>query len=187
MTSLLLLEGLAEYPRNDGVVVHIENRAQIGFLTVPILQFGDICTPLYVRNSGLKVTVHNVFGNMCFRGSHVVWTLPSNHGFQSESAHDLAVSLFVVTLFKGASIDFVAEHLKSGQLIPKDLPVEVVRRGNQAITLNNRSFTALSKSGMTPTKIKDLTGSMKAEQKLNGRLAEMGGKPKQYNYDKRNK
>ncbi len=47
--------GVAKHPRYEGVAIYINNRAQIRFLTVPILQLGDICAPLLIRSSGLHV------------------------------------------------------------------------------------------------------------------------------------
>jgi len=86
--------------------------------------------------------------------------------------------------FKGASIDEVAEKLKSGALAPDDVLVKFITYNGERVVVNNRSLAALTKAGKRPTKTLDVTGKLSHdpldpdnEDAVMARLAEMGNKP----------
>jgi hypothetical protein len=84
--------------------------------------------------------------------------------------------------FKGATIEEVAAKLKSGEYTPDDLPVQFIWVNGQKVVVNNRSLTTLSKAGMKPTKMEDMTGRLPKDgpdslESVLQRLEEMGGKP----------
>ncbi len=68
--------------------------------------------------------------------------------------------------FKGMELKEVAELLKSGKVSPDSLPVYYTVLNGQKITINNRSLTTLSLAGMKPTVTIDVTGNLKAYDRL---------------------
>jgi hypothetical protein len=77
--------------------------------------------------------------------------------------------------FAGKTIGEVASGLRAGTISPNQLPIEVVVRNGEAIALNNRSLTALTRAGMQPTQVINRTGDAAAEALLNSHLR--GGLP----------
>jgi hypothetical protein len=77
--------------------------------------------------------------------------------------------------FAGQSIAEVAAGLRSGTISASEIPVAVVRINGQFVAVNNRSLTALTRAGLKPTNIIDLSGDPAVIQKVLGRLSEMGG------------
>lgn len=67
------------------------------------------------------------------------------------------------------------QGLRNGMISPKSVPIEIVIRNGQKITLNNRSLLALRRAGMNPKIIIDRTGINKYEVWLNRHLK--GGLP----------
>ena len=60
--------------------------------------------------------------------------------------------------FAGRTIDEVATGLKAGIIAPSQLPIQVIERGGDLYTLNNRSLMALRLAGVAPTIIRNVTG-----------------------------
>jgi len=84
--------------------------------------------------------------------------------------------------FRGADIDEVAAKLKNGDLSAADVPVQYIWVDGQKVVVNNRSLTVLSKAGLKPTNVIDMTGRLPAKgpdslDSVLGRLDEMGGVP----------
>src|SRR5262249_16099602 len=52
--------------------------------------------------------------------------------------------------FAGQSIGDVAGSLRTGDITPKDLPVDVIERGGNLLGLNTRSMLALRRAGISP-------------------------------------
>jgi RHS repeat-associated protein len=73
--------------------------------------------------------------------------------------------------FKGKTIGEVAAGLRSGKYSPDQLPLDVIVRNGETVTLNNRSLTTLRRAGMEPTKVIDRTGDRFFEELLNSHLA----------------
>jgi hypothetical protein len=78
---------------------------------------------------------------------------------------------------KGASIESVAEKLKTGALTADDVPINFVIIEGQRVAVNNRSFAALCKAGLKPTKLVDKTLDKKLVKEVQKRLSEIGGIP----------
>jgi hypothetical protein len=79
--------------------------------------------------------------------------------------------------YAGQSIADVAAGLRSGAISASEIPVEVVNIGGRLVAVNNRSLTALTRAGLAPTNIIDVSGNAATVEKVLGRLAEMGGAP----------
>jgi len=84
--------------------------------------------------------------------------------------------------FKGADIDAIVEKLNKKELTPEDLPVEFIWVNGAKVVVNNRSLTTLSKAGLKPTKMSDMTGKLPKDgpdclESVLMRLEEMDGKP----------
>lgn len=79
--------------------------------------------------------------------------------------------------YAGQSIADVAAGLRSGAISASEIPVEVVNIGGRLVAVNNRSLTALTRAGLSPTHIIDVSGNAATVEKVLGRLAEMGGTP----------
>ena len=73
-------------------------------------------------------------------------------------------------IFKSKPISDIVEGLKNGTISPESLPIEIVVRDGQRITLNNRSLLALRRAGMEPKVITDRTGIKEYELLLNDHL-----------------
>jgi hypothetical protein len=71
----------------------------------------------------------------------------------------------------------VAAGLRSGAIATSEIQVGVVNIGGQLVTVNNRSLTALTRAGLRPTNILDMSGDAVTVRETLGRLAEMGGAP----------
>lgn len=78
--------------------------------------------------------------------------------------------------FAGRSIGGVASGLRAGSISPSDLPIEVIRRGGETLTLNTRSTLALKRGGVDPADwvVRDVTGNAARERLLTERLARNG-------------
>ena len=72
----------------------------------------------------------------------------------------------------GQTIGEVTTGLRSGNLNPSQLPLDVVNRNGQLLTLNTRSLLALRRAGISPSQyvLRDLTGNAQAEEALTERL-----------------
>lgn len=68
--------------------------------------------------------------------------------------------------YKSWPISEVSQGLKNGNISPHQLPIEIIVRDGQRITLNNRSLLALRRADMDPTIIIDRTGILKYEDIL---------------------
>ena len=75
--------------------------------------------------------------------------------------------------FSGQSIGQVAEGVRAGKVSPGDLPIDVVVRNGQTISLNTRSTLALQRGGVNPSNwsILNRTGDPFYERLLSERLA----------------
>jgi RHS repeat-associated protein len=87
-----------------------------------------------------------------------------------------ASAVFRGGAFRGRTIGQVAEGLRSGAISPSQLPIDVVNRAGQFISLNNRSVLALRRAGVDLESwvVNDLTGNAAAEAKLTARLLANG-------------
>ena len=74
--------------------------------------------------------------------------------------------------FAGRTIGDVSAGLRSGQISPEQLPVEVIRRGGETLALNTRSSLALRRGGVRRSDwtLRDVTGDPAAEEVLTQRL-----------------
>src|SRR5262249_25649072 len=68
--------------------------------------------------------------------------------------------------FAGMTIGEVAARLRSGAISTDQLPIEFIRQGENMVTLNNRSLTALRRAGMEPSILIDRTGIPAFEEQL---------------------
>jgi hypothetical protein len=57
--------------------------------------------------------------------------------------------------FGGRTIGEVAGDLRSGNISPNQLPVDVIQRGENLLGLNTRSMLALRRAGISPVKLDD--------------------------------
>lgn len=73
----------------------------------------------------------------------------------------------------GRSIGDVASGLRSGAIKPGELPVDVINRGGNLLSLNTRSTLALMRGGVDPADwvLNDVTGDAFLENVLTQRLA----------------
>ncbi len=60
--------------------------------------------------------------------------------------------------FESKSISEVVQGLKNGTISPESLPIEIIVRNGQRITLNNRSLLALRRAGIEPKLVINRTG-----------------------------
>lgn len=72
----------------------------------------------------------------------------------------------------------VADGLRSGTISPDALPIEYIVRNGDVVALNNRSLTALRRSGMEPTRLQNRTGDLHYEKILDDHLR--GGFPSDF-------
>jgi RHS repeat-associated protein len=72
--------------------------------------------------------------------------------------------------FKSKSLSEVVQGLRNGTIAPESIPIEIIVRNGQKITLNNRSLLTLRRAGMEPKIIIDKTGIKKYEDVLNEHL-----------------
>lgn len=74
--------------------------------------------------------------------------------------------------FGQRTVDGVVLDLKSGVLHPTDLPIDIIRRGDNTLILNTRSSQALAKAGISRSQwiVKDVTGEAGPESRLNAQL-----------------
>ena len=73
-------------------------------------------------------------------------------------------------IFKSKSISEIVRGLRNGNISPESIPIEIIVRNGQKITLNNRSLLALRRAGMKPNVIIDKTGEKEYELFLNNHL-----------------
>ncbi|MDP9280602.1 MAG: RHS repeat-associated core domain-containing protein [Chloroflexota bacterium] len=110
------------------------------------------------------------FAIRAIRGSAVVLTkLPA-------FSQSTASGVFRGGALRGRTIGQVAEGLRSGAISPSQVPIDVVSRGGQFLTLNNRSVVALRRAGVDLERwaVSDLTGNAQAEATLTSRLLSNG-------------
>jgi len=84
--------------------------------------------------------------------------------------------------FRGASIQNVARWIRKGKIDPESISVQYIWVNGEKVAVNNRSLTTLSKAGLKPVDVRDMTGKLPAEgpdslESVLKRLDEMGGKP----------
>jgi hypothetical protein len=85
--------------------------------------------------------------------------------------------------FGGATIKVVAGLLKSGDLNPDLVRVQYIWVNGEKVVVNNRSLTALSKAGLKPTNVQEMTETTLPStgpdslKSILTRLDEMNGKP----------
>ncbi|HLY68210.1 MAG TPA: hypothetical protein VKR53_00695, partial [Puia sp.] len=72
--------------------------------------------------------------------------------------------------FKSRPLSEVVQGLRNGTISPESVPIEIIVRNGQRITLNNRSLLTLRRAGMEPKIIFDKTGIEKYEYILNTHL-----------------
>ncbi len=72
--------------------------------------------------------------------------------------------------FKSKPLSEVMRGLRNGTISPESIPIEIIIRNGQKITLNNRSLLTLKRAGMEPTTIFDRTGIESYELILNSHL-----------------
>ena len=72
--------------------------------------------------------------------------------------------------FKLRPISEIVQELRNGVISSEALPIEVIIRNGQKITLNNRSFLALRRAKLEPKIIIDRTGISKYEEVLDFHL-----------------
>ena len=74
--------------------------------------------------------------------------------------------------FKKRPVKYVVADLKAGILKPTDLPIQIIRRGENVLMLNTRSSQALTLAGIPRSEwiIKDVTGNRNFERRLNEQL-----------------
>jgi hypothetical protein len=84
--------------------------------------------------------------------------------------------------FNNAELDSVVSKIKSGEMKAADIEVKYIWVNGQKVVINNRSLSVLSKAGLKPVNIKDVSGKLPNEG-LDGlkdvleRLDEIGGNP----------
>lgn len=86
--------------------------------------------------------------------------------------------------FKGALVSDVAKSIRSGEIAVSDIQINTIRWGGQRVAVNNRSLTALSEAGHSPTNIVDITSTISKDLEnpdnifaVMQRLREMNFKP----------
>ena len=53
---------------------------------------------------------------------------------------------------------YVVNGLRKGSISPDRLPIQFIIRDGERIAFDNRSFTALTRAGLNPTKLINVTG-----------------------------
>ena len=82
--------------------------------------------------------------------------------------------------FHSAPLDEVVSRLKSGDLVPDQVPVHFIWVNGRRVTINNRSLTVLYKAGKSPTRLIDRTSDIPLHgpdslEEILRRLEGMGG------------
>ncbi|MCB0891310.1 MAG: RHS repeat-associated core domain-containing protein, partial [Propionibacteriaceae bacterium] len=79
-------------------------------------------------------------------------------------------------LFRGRTIDDVADDLRSGVASPGDVPIDVIVRDGNTLILNTRSSQALIRAGVPRSawNVVDRTGQAAYEARLTGQLTHNG-------------
>lgn len=72
--------------------------------------------------------------------------------------------------FKGKSISEIVDGLRTGSILPDQLPIDIIIRDGKTLTFNNRSLLALKRAGLNPTIIRNRTGIEFYELELNNHL-----------------
>ena len=94
--------------------------------------------------------------------------------------------------FPGLTIDDVAAKLRSGDLKPKDVPIETITRGDKVFILNTRSAEALKRAEIPRSKWSqiDVSADQDAQRRLSNQLRRSGlsdaGAPESTSRGKRN-
>jgi len=72
----------------------------------------------------------------------------------------------------GKTVDEVAASLKSGKMAAKDLPIDLIKRGDETFILNTRSSAALERAGIPRSEwnVVDRTGQAGYESRLTEQL-----------------
>lgn len=75
--------------------------------------------------------------------------------------------------FAGHTIDSVASGLKSGAVLPEEVPVSYLVRNGNTLIVNTRSFIANMRGGISPDRMKfvNVTGDVAEEIRITERLA----------------
>lgn len=73
-------------------------------------------------------------------------------------------------IFKSKPVSEIVQGLRDGTISPKSVPIEIIVRNGQKITLNNRSLLALKRAGIKPNIIINRTGIETYELLLNDHL-----------------
>ncbi len=100
-----------------------------------------------------------------------------------------------VGTFKSKSLSEVVQGLRNGTMSAESIPIDIIVRNGQKITLNNRSLVTLRRAGMEPKVIIDRTGMPQYERLLNRHLKgnlpsdviKIRGGPARYFYDRSNR
>jgi hypothetical protein len=72
--------------------------------------------------------------------------------------------------FKGMPVSEIVHGLRNGTISPNELPLDMIVRNGQRITLNNRSLLALKRAGIKPSIVIDQTGIKEYEEILTNHL-----------------
>lgn len=143
---------------------------------------GGIGNYAYQRFSGRKVDWGDVgmwaLGG-CAVGAGVGWAW----GARAAGGVDMAGARFAQSTFRegfsaggrfaGQTVDDVAAGLRSGQLSPRDVPIDVIVRDGRTLILNTRSSQALTRAGVPRSQWTTInrTGDAAYEARLSGQLS----------------
>ncbi|MBI2709593.1 MAG: hypothetical protein HYX34_07840 [Actinobacteria bacterium] len=74
--------------------------------------------------------------------------------------------------FESRTIGEVSARIRSGEIDPSALPVDVVRRDGQVLGMNTRSMLTLRRAGVPPSEwtVRDMSGAPRVERLLDDRL-----------------
>ncbi|HEY8749540.1 MAG TPA: hypothetical protein VIM11_16270 [Tepidisphaeraceae bacterium] len=129
---------------------------------------------------GLAGAGNSLFGAV--RNSYIGTTIATERAAALENANyaqksfSKAFSTDPEALFPGKTIDDVAGAIRSGQLAPKDVPVQYIVREGNSLILNTRSAQALEQAGIPRSQWNavNMTGDAGAEARLTGQLQRNG-------------
>jgi RHS repeat-associated protein len=112
--------------------------------------------------------------NFAYQSSRILSqaAMNSNQATEQILFGQKSVSAFFseIGTFKSKPISEVVQGLRNGTISPDSLPIEIILRNGQKITLNNRSLVALRRASIEPTVIIDRTGIPQYERLLNRHL-----------------
>lgn len=173
------------------MIVHGMDHFTTGLNTILTGQSRDTLTSQLLQTTGMPAHTANMIdsgmsiaGNMTgtavIRSAEIAAPLilpmhnpisPISQNGQILFGQKTVAPIFSITgNFNSRPISEIVQGLRNGTISPEALPIKIIVRNGQKITLNNRSLLALRRAGIQPKVVIDKTGIKKYEEVLDEHL-----------------